>query len=125
MIRGGRRIARNSILVRYTPLIFFVIGRSWSYLCIREYPGGEYNTVMFDYQDGDGRHIDFQKDIIRPIMERYREYLWNEMALTGTWEVYVKLNDAPINMVPDKDRYRLLRFGSFELEATRKDGLGE
>lgn len=47
---------------------------------------------MFDYQDGEGQRIEFHQDIIRPIIERYREYLWNEMNLTGTWEVYVKLN---------------------------------
>ena len=78
----------------YTP-DYFVIGKSWSYLYVSEFPGCEYTTVMFDYQDGDGNRIDFRTDIIRPIMERYREYLWNEMHLTGTWEVYVKLNDTP------------------------------
>ena len=44
----------------------------------KEYPGKDYNTVMFDYQyDDDGYLIDFRADIIRPIMDRYREYLWN------------------------------------------------
>lgn len=44
----------------------------------KEYPGKEYNTVMFDYQYDDDRYlIDFRADIIRPIMDRYREYLWN------------------------------------------------
>lgn len=103
----------------YTP-DYFVIGRSWSYLCISEHPGSKYNTVMFDYQEGEGHRIDFSKDIIRPIMERYREYLWNEMILTGTWKVYLKLNDIPTNTVPDKDKYRILRYGSFEIEETRK-----
>lgn len=33
---------------------------------------------MFDYQyDDDGYLIDFRADIIRPIMDRYKEYLWN------------------------------------------------
>lgn len=102
-----------------------MIGRSWSYLYVSEFPGREYNTVMFDYQDGDGHRIDFRTDIIRPIIERYREYLWNEMHLTGTWEVYVKLNDIPTNTVPDKDKYRILRYGSFELENTRIVADGE
>jgi hypothetical protein len=37
---------------------YFVIGKSWSYLCIREFPENEYNTVIFDYQEDDGRHLD-------------------------------------------------------------------
>lgn len=108
----------------YTP-DYFVIGRSWSYLCVSEHPGSEYNTVMFDYQDGEGHRIEFHQDIIRPIIERYREYLWNEMNLTGTWEVYVKLNDTPTNTIPDKDKYRIVRHGSFELENTRNRVCGE
>lgn len=74
---------------------------------------------MFAYQESEGRTIDFAKDIVRPIMERYRDYLYHEMSLTGTWEVYVKMNDNPINMVPEKDKYRIVRYGSFDLEHIR------
>ena len=102
----------------YTPE-YLVIGRSWSYLCIKEQPGKEYNSVMFSYQEDDGRSIDFSKDIVRPIMERYRDYLYNEMNLTGTWEVYVKMCDNPINTVPEKNKYKVVRYGSFDLESKR------
>ena len=80
---------------------------------------------MFDFQENDGRHLDFHKDIIRPIMERYRNYLYNEMNLTGTWEVYVKMNDNPLTLVSEKDLYRIVRYRSFELENTRNRANGE
>lgn len=103
----------------YTP-DYLVIGRSWSYLCIKESPGKEYNAVMFDYQEEDGRSINLRKDIICPIMERYGEYLYDEFAHTGTWVVYVKLNDTTKSPIPEIDKYRIVLYGSFELENDRR-----
>ena len=54
---------------------------------------------MFDYQEEHGRRIDFRKDTVRPIMERYQDYFLHKMALTGTWDVYVKLNDAVFDLI--------------------------
>lgn len=102
----------------YTP-DYMMIGRSRSYLYIREFPGKKYNTVMFEYYEADGRKINFNKDITYPIMERYRDYLNHEMILTGTWEVYVKMNDNPINTVPSKDTFRIIQYRSYILEHIR------
>ena len=102
----------------YTPE-YLIIGRSYSYLCVREFPKKEYNAIMFELKEEDGRILDFRVDFIRPIMERYKDYLFNEMNLTGTWEVYVKLNEHPIISVPPKNKYKIVQYGSFNLENKR------
>lgn len=105
----------------YTP-DYLVIGRSWSYLCVKEFPKKEYNTIMFVLKENDGRVLDFEADFVRPIMVKFREYFYNEMLLTGTWEVYVKLNEHPIARVRKKNKYKIVRYGSFDLENKRISG---
>ena len=97
---------------------YMVIGRSWSQLLIREHPGIVYNPVMFDFVDDD-RVLSFHIDFVKPIMDRYRDYLWNELMITGTWEVFVKMNDDPVYVVSEKNRYRIVRYGTWELESVR------
>ena len=102
----------------YTP-DYVLLGRSSSYLFIKEHPGKGYNTVLFSLTDAEGHEVDFLNDVTRPIMVRYREYLYNEMSRTGTWEVCVKMSDNPVNIIPEADHYRIVRYGTFVLENTR------
>ena len=104
----------------YTPE-YIVIERSRSFLCLKEQPGKRCNSVMFTYQIGDGRVVDLMTDLVRVVMKRYGNYLYNELLLTGIWQVYVQFDNNPVNTVPEKSKYRIIRFGTFDLVNKRED----
>ena len=76
---------------------------------------------MFTYQIGDGRVVDLMTDLVRVVMKRYGNYLYNELLLTGIWQVYVQFDNNPVNTVPEKSKYRIIRFGTFDLVNKRED----
>ena len=104
----------------YTPE-FMVIERSCSFLCLKEQPGKRYNSVMFTYQVGEGDVIDLTKALARLVTKMYGDYLYNELLLTGIWQAYIQFDDNPVNTVPEKSKYRIIRFGTFDLVNKRED----
>lgn len=108
----------------YTP-DYLEIGRSYSCLYLKEYPGKRYNSVMFSYLKDDGHIIDFAGDLIHPVMKRYRDYLYNELILTNIWTVYIQFDESPINTVHEKCKYRIFRYESFDLVNKREGSQDE
>ena len=104
----------------YTPE-YMVIERSRSFLCLKEQPGKRYNSVMFTYQVGEGSVIDLTKALVHLVTKRYGDYLYNESLLTGIWQAYIQFDDNPVNTVPEKCKYRIIRFGTFDLMNKRED----
>ena len=76
---------------------------------------------MFTYQVGEGDVIDLTKALARLVTKMYGDYLYNELLLTGIWQAYIQFDDNPVNTVPEKSKYRIIRFGTFDLVNKRED----